>query len=210
MKTRLRDSGPYWVGFRVEGSGLEIIRDFVGKTEGRRLALVFLMFGEVFRKSGARVRSKVRLVSRHRRSDGLEGRGMRSEATARVISSASARYSAQNGGGSPPGFVSCGVEREGGGRILLLGVAIHRCLPKRHPLCHLPVSPVCSAATGGRPWHSGLSTAFPLRDRARRLPCHLAHMELAAMSRRQGQQSPVRHAEQLVTSQPPIHDNSEP
>ena len=38
--------------------------------------------------------------------------------------------------------------------------AIHRCLPKRHPHLPLAVSPVCSAATGGRPWHPGLTTAF--------------------------------------------------
>lgn len=76
--------------------------------------------------------------------------------------------------------------------------------------CYLPVSPVCSAATGRRPRHPGLTTAFPLRDRARCWPCHLAHMELAVMSRPQGRQSPVRPAGQLVTSQPPILDSSRP
>lgn len=87
--------------------------------------------------------------------------------------------------------------------------AIHRCLPMRHPHLPLAVSPVCSAVTGGRPRHPGLTTAFPLRDRARRLPCHLAHMELAAMSRPQGQQSPVaRTTAGCLTA--PIRDSSQP
>ena len=34
-------------------------------------------------------------------------------------------------------------------------------------VCHLPVSPVYSAATGGRPQHPGLETAFPMRDGGR-------------------------------------------
>ncbi|KAF2632096.1 hypothetical protein BU25DRAFT_140137 [Macroventuria anomochaeta] len=96
------------------------------------------MFGEVSQRSGVRVRSKVRLVSRHRRSDGLDGRGMRSEVTARVISSASARYSAQMAVGHRLDSFHAAWSCEGGGRILLLGVAIHRCLPKRHP--HLPLA----------------------------------------------------------------------
>lgn len=93
----------------------------------------FNVWGDV-PESGGRVRSKVQLVSRHRRSDGLDERGMRSEVIARVISSASARYSAQIAVGHRLDPFHAARSCEGGGRILLLGVAIHRCLPERHPL----------------------------------------------------------------------------
>lgn len=165
--------------------------------------------------SVAEVRSpsqkQVRLVSRHRRSDGLEGRGMRSEVTARVISFRFRKIQCTNGGGSPPGFVSCGVEQRRGGRILLLGVAFHRCLPKRHP--HLPPARQprllrCNWRTDPGTRDSRPPFLCEIAPGARRLPCHLAHMKKAAVSRPQRQQIPVVYAGQLVTSQPPIHDNS--
>lgn len=133
-------------------------------------------------------------VSR-RRSDGLDGvgfAGLRIEVTARVISSAAARYNVRNWHQMAVGHrldsfhAACAAK--GAEENCYWARAIHRCLPMRHPHLPLAVSPVCSAATGGRPWHPGLTTAFPLQDRARRLPCHLAHMELAAMSRPQAQQ----------------------
>jgi hypothetical protein len=136
-------------------------------------------------------------VSR-RRSDGLDGvglAGLRIEVTARVISSVAAKYSAckwhQIAVGHRLDAFHAACAAKGAEENCDWARAIHRCLPMRHPQLPQAVSPVCSAATGGQPWHPGLTTAFPLRDRARRLPCHLAHMELAAMSRPQAQQSPV-------------------
>ncbi|KAF1365045.1 hypothetical protein EJ07DRAFT_151454 [Lizonia empirigonia] len=97
---------------------------------------------------------------------------------------------------------------EGGGRILLLGVAFHRCLPKRHP--HLPSAPSAPLQVEDDPGTRDSRPPFlcEIAPGARRLPCHLAHMEKAAMSRPQRHQIPVVYAGQLVTSQPPIHDNS--
>ncbi|KAJ8116735.1 hypothetical protein OPT61_g1904 [Boeremia exigua] len=113
-----------------------------------------------------------------------------------------------NGGGSPLESNSCGVECEGDGIILLLAQTRPCNSPLFTKAAPTAVSPVCSAASGRLPWHPGPATAFPVRSRARRLPCHLAHTELAAMSRPHGQQSAVCPAGQLVTSQPPIYDNS--
>ena len=75
----------------------------------------------------------------------------------------------------------------------------------------IPSAPSALLQLDERPRHSGPTTAFPLRGRVRRWPCHLAHMELAAMSRPQGQQSPVRPAGWPAgRSQPPILDSSRP
>ncbi|KAJ4991252.1 hypothetical protein SVAN01_03150 [Stagonosporopsis vannaccii] len=91
---------------------------------------------------------------------------MRREVTARVISSASAtKIQCTNGGGSPPGLISCAVEGEGDGGI----VPLARNRPRNSPLftkaAPTAVSPVCSAATGRRPRHPGPATAFLVRRR---------------------------------------------
>lgn len=88
-----------------------------------------------------------------------------------------------NGGGSPPGFISCALEGEGDGEIVLLA----RNRPRNSPLftkaAPTAVSPVWSAATGRRPRHPGPATACLCDDGTRRWPCRFAQMALAAMSR---------------------------
>ncbi|KAH6615101.1 hypothetical protein C7974DRAFT_379975 [Boeremia exigua] len=74
------------------------------------------------------------------------------------------------------------------GVILLLARSPCRNSPLFTKAASTAVSPVCAAASGRRPWHPGPTTAFPVRGRARREPCRLAH-GAACDESSQGQQS---------------------
>lgn len=149
------------------------------------------MFGEVFRSQESESEAKCDL-SRHRRSDGLELRGMRREVTARVISSASARYSAQMAVGHRLDSFHAAWSCEGGGRKLLLGVAIHRCLPMR----------ASTSATARQPrllrcnWRTTL--ALGMRDR---LSSARSRPTLALSSRAHGKGCDESSAGPAITSQ---------
>lgn len=175
----------------------------------------------------ARVRSPSQkqsaLVSRHRRSDGLDGRGMRRGVTTRVyifhFRKRLIKYT--NGGGSPPGCVSCGVQLRRGRKHAAIGpmslcifTAVCQC---GSHCCYHPVSPVCSAATGRE------TPALGTHDR---LSFARSRPPLALSSRAHGTRSdessagpaitsdksallPCWPAGQLVT-QPPILDSSRP
>ena len=85
--------------------------------------------------------------------------------------------------------------REEGGNLLLLVQCRFAFSPlfvsAAATVATCPSAPSALLQLDDRPRHSGPTTAFPLRGRARHWPCHLAHMKLAAMSRPQGQQSPL-------------------
>jgi hypothetical protein len=111
---------------------------------------------------------------------------------------------APNGGGSPPGCVSCGVCCEGGGTKLLLGA-------RNSPLFTNAAS---TSATGRQPrllrcnWRT-----TPAPGTHDRLSSARSRPTLALSSRAHGAGSDSKHqspGRQLVASQPPIRDSSEP
>lgn len=63
---------------------------------------------------------------------------------------------------------------------LVIGLAIHRCLPKRRPLLSAPSAPL---QLGDDPGTRDLRPPSLCDDGARRWPCRFAQMALAAMSR---------------------------
>jgi hypothetical protein len=164
----------------------------------------------------ARVRSPSQkqsaLVSRHRRSDGLDRRGMcpRSDSS-RLYLSLPQKADKVHKWRWVTAWL-CFMRRAAAKRAETcchwsnVALHFHRCLSVRQPLLLPARQPRLLCCNWTTPRHPGPMAAFPLLDR---WPCHLAHMELAAMSRPQGQQSPVRLAGQLVT-QPPILDSSRP
>ena len=126
-----------------------------------------------------------------------------------------------NGGGSPPGCVSCGAHPRRGRKLAAIGPMSLRiftavCQCGSH-CCYLPVSPVCSAATGRQTpalgTHDRLSFARSRPTLALSSRAHEARSDESsagpAITSDKSALLPCWPAGQLVT-QPPILDSSRP
>lgn len=139
MKTRLRDSVPYWVG-SCRGSPVWGFIEILSGNETTGTMPGFNVWGGV-PESGVRVRSKVRLVSTQKiRWPGIAWDAPRGDSSRYIFRFR--KIQCTNGGGSPPGFVSCGVELRRGRKKIAIG-------RRNSPLftnagihfCHCPSAP---------------------------------------------------------------------
>lgn len=190
---------PVLSGFasRVAGLGIIEICGMCGnRTQG---AVLCFNAGEKCARVRSPSQKQSALVSRHRRSDGLDGRGMRRGVTTRVyifhFRKRLIKYT--NGGGSPPGCVSCGVQLRRGRKHAAIGpislcifTAVCQC---GSHCCYHPVSPVCSAATGRE------TPALGTHDR---LSFARSRPPLALSSRAHGTRSNESSAGPAITSPP--------
>ena len=136
MKTRLRDLAPYCVDIVSRVTRLGII-EILWEQEIQGGVPDFYCLGMCSEGQECESEAKCDLcLDKKIRWSGSAWDAQRGDSSRYIFRVR--KIECTNSGGSPPGLFHAAWSCEGGGRILLLGVAIHRCLPKWHP--HLPLA----------------------------------------------------------------------